>query len=94
MAAKIIEVACKILFGLISIIFSFVLSAFPNTDFSVLTNIFSLFLGFCEQAYNLLYFVSGGTLHIWVTIWIDLWTFSHLILPIINFSRKAIADLF
>lgn len=95
MISAIFTVIIRIIFFIISHLFSLILSFFPSlTNISAITNGFALFFGFCEQGLNLLYFLSGDLIFIFIDIWFVLWTFKHIVLPIINFTRKSIMDLF
>ena len=91
MISAIFSLIFKIIFFIINLIFSLVLSFFPNIEITGFTTVMSLFFGFCEQGLNLLHFISGGMIFIYIDIWFVLWGFKHIGLPIINFMRKSFA---
>lgn len=95
MIKAILGAVIRFLFFLISNLFKLTTVFIPNImSVNSLTDTFAVFFGFCTQALNLLYFVSGDLIFTFIDIWALLWTFKHIILPVINFTRKAIMDLF
>lgn len=90
MITLILSLILKLIFWAVGTILTFVFSFFPNFDFSGLSNMFSLFNGLLGKGLNLLYFISGPAVFVFGDIIILLFTFKHVVLPIVNFMRKVI----
>ena len=95
MIKAILGAIIRFLFFVIYQLFNLTLVFFPQIqNVNALTDTFAVFFSYCNQALNLLYFVSGDLIFTFIDIWATLWLFKHIILPVINFTRKAIMDLF
>lgn len=90
MISLILSLILKLIFWVIGFVLNLIFSIFPAFDFSELANIFSLFNNLLGKGLNLLYFVSGPAVFVFGDIIIVLFTFKHIVLPVINFMRKII----
>lgn len=90
MISKILSIIIYLLNFIISFILSLVFSAFPQFNFQGFTEVYGFFFNILGKGLNLLYFCSGEMLFIFGDIVIILFTAKHIILPIINFTRKIV----
>lgn len=90
MLSIIISLIIKLLNFIISFILTIVFSAFPNLSFENFTLVYSTFFNIIGKGLNLLYFCSGEMMWIFGDIIIVLFTAKHIVLPIVNFTRKVI----
>lgn len=90
MISMILTVIIKLLNFVISFILTLVFSAFPNLSFENFTLVYSTFFNIIGKGLNLLYFCSGEMMWIYGDIIIALFTAKHIVLPIVNFTRKVI----
>ena len=90
MITTIINLIIQLLNFIISFILTLVFSAFPDWSFENFNLIYSTFFNIIRKGLNLLYFCSGEMVWIFGDIVIALFTAKHIVLPIINFTRKII----
>lgn len=90
MITAILNLIIRLLNFIISFILGIVISAFPDFNLGQFTSVFASFFGILGKGLNLLYFMSGGWLFIFGDIIILLFTAKHIVLPIVNFTRKVI----
>lgn len=90
MISKIFSLIFKLITFLLSLIISLVFNAFPNFNFSNFTEIYQAFWGLLGKAGNLLYFMSGNMIFIYIDIVFALFALKHVVLPVINLIRKDI----
>lgn len=90
MLSIILSLIIKILNFIISFILTIVFSVFPNFSFEGFTEVYELFFNILGKGLNLLYFCSGNMLFVYGDIVIVLFTTKHIVLPIVNFTRKVV----
>lgn len=90
MISFIISLIIKLLNFVISFILTIVFSIFPTFDFSSFTEVYEGFFAILGKGLNLLYFCCGNMTFVFGDIIIVLFTFKHVVLPIVNFTRKVI----
>lgn len=90
MISFILSLIIRLLNFIISFILTLVFSFFPNFDLSQFTDVYSAFYDILGKGLNLLYFMSGNLLFVFGDIIILLFTLKHIVLPIVNFTRKVI----
>lgn len=89
MISFIISLIIKLLNFIISFILTIVFSFIPTFDFSSFTEVYKAFFNILGKGLNLLYFICGPMTFIFGDIIITLFTLKHIVLPIVNFTRKA-----
>lgn len=89
MIATLISLFFKLIIAIASFIIQIILSAFPEMNLDRLTLAFTGFFGLVGNAIQLTYFIFGGWTYILADIIIILVTVKHIVLPIINFTRKV-----
>lgn len=90
MITTIINLIIQLLNFIISFILTLVFSVFPSFNFENFNLVYSAFFNIIGKGLNLLYFVSGDMVWIYGDIIILLFTAKHIVLPIVNFTRKVI----
>lgn len=90
MISFVLSLIIRLLNFVIGFIINLVLSAFPDLGIARLSAGFSLFFALLTKGANLLYFLCGDMLFIFGDIIITLFAVKHIILPIVNFTRKVI----
>lgn len=90
MITTIISLFFKLIGFLIKCIINLVILAFPNMNLQRLTLAFTGFYGLIGNAMQLTYFLFGPMTYIFADIIITLWTLKHIVLPIVNFTRKVL----
>lgn len=90
MLSFILSLIIKLLNFIISFILSIVFSVFPTFDFSSFTDVYGMFFDIIGNGLNLVYFFCGNMTFIFGDIIITLFTLKHIVLPIVNFTRKMI----
>lgn len=90
MISFILSLIIRLLNFVLSFILTLVFSVFPNFDISSFSEVYSAFFNILGKGLNLLYFLSGNLLFVFGDIIILLFTARHIILPIVNFTRKCV----
>lgn len=90
MISFILSLIIRLLNFIISFVLTLVFSFFPQFDLSQFTDIYSAFFDILGKGLNLLYFMSGNLVFVFGDILILLFTTKHIVLPIVNFTRKVI----
>lgn len=90
MVSAILSVIIKILAFVISFIITIIFAFIPTFDFSSFTAIYTDFYNILGQGMNLTYFLVGTPIFVYTDILLVLFTWKHLALPIINFTRKVV----
>lgn len=90
MLSLLLSVIIKILNFIISFILTLVFSVFPQFNFQGFTEVYTAFFNILGKGLNLLYFCSGPILFVFGDIIIVLFTLKHIVLPIVNFTRKIV----
>lgn len=90
MIATIISLIFKIILAITSFIINIIMLAFPNMNLDRLTLAFTGFFGLIGNAIQLTYFIFGPWTYIFADIIIILVTIKHIVLPVINFTRKVL----
>lgn len=88
MISAILSVIIKILNFVISFILTIIFSFIPTFDFSSFSEIYQSFFNILGRGGNLVFFIVGYPLFIYVDILLAIFTWKHIALPIINFTRK------
>lgn len=88
MISLILSVIIKILNFIISFILTIIFAFIPTFDFSSFSEVYSGFFNLLGRAGNLVFFLVGWPLFIYTDILLALFGWKHLVLPIINFTRK------
>lgn len=90
MITTIISLIFKLILAIVGFIIQIVLMAFPDMNLDQLTLAFTGFFGIIGNAIQLTYFIFGGWTYIFADIIIILVTIKHVVLPVINFTRKIL----
>lgn len=90
MITTIISLIIKLINFIISFILGLIFSLFPDFGLQNLTNGINGFFEIIGTSFNLVYFIFGPSAFILSDIIILLFTAKHVVLPIINFTRKII----
>ena len=88
MITLILTLIIRLLNFIISFILTIIFSFIPTFNFSGFTEVYSAFFNLLGQGGNLVFFLVGWPLFIYTDIIIVLFTWKHLALPVINFTRK------
>ena len=90
MITTIISLIFKLILAIASFIIKIIMLAFPNMNLDQLTLAFTGFFGLVGNAIQLTYFIFGGWTYVFADIIIILVTIKHIVLPVINFTRKVL----
>lgn len=90
MITMIINLIFKLFTFLGSAIINLVMLAFPNMELDRLTGAFTTFYGIIGNSMQMTYFIFGPMTYIFADIIILLFTLRHVVLPVVNFTRKVI----
>lgn len=94
MITQIISAIIQLIFSLINFIIVTIIklisSIIPIFGLGELTTVFELFFGLLEGAFNMTYFILGDMTYFFRDVIIILFTLKHVVLPIVNFTRKVI----
>lgn len=90
MIAQIFAFILSIFNFIIMLIIRLVMSVFPSLGLENLYSVFETFFNLCTGAMNFTYFMLGDVAPLLVDIVIILFSIKHLVLPIINFCRRAL----
>lgn len=88
MISFILSLIIKLLNFLISFILTIIFSFIPTFDFSSFSEIYQNFFNILGRGGNLVFFLVGFPLFIYTDILIALFAWKHIVLPVINFTRK------
>lgn len=88
MISFVISLIIKLLNFIISLILTIIFAFFPTFDLSSFGEAYTTFFNILGRGGNLVFFLVGWPLFIYTDILIVLFAAKHIVLPVVNFTRK------